>query len=95
MGKNIGKNISKNLSSKYDQKLLDQAKQSVTDAFKTAPKRAIQTRAEATGHWSVIKLLIKLQINHPEIFQKQLKVKQKYQKRDIYLQKKGRKLLIN
>ena len=35
-GKNIDKNISKNLSGKYRQKLLDDAKQSATDAFKTA-----------------------------------------------------------
>ena len=42
MGKNIGKNMSKNLSGKYSaamlaerQKLLDHAKQSPTDAFKT------------------------------------------------------------
>ena len=36
MGKNIGKNISKNLSSKYNQKLLDHAKKSATDALKTS-----------------------------------------------------------
>ena len=42
MGKNIGKNISKNFSSKYSLKLFDHAKQSSTDAFKTASKRAIQ-----------------------------------------------------
>ena len=36
MGKNHGKNISKNLSSKYSRKRLDHAKQSATDAFKTA-----------------------------------------------------------
>ena len=36
IGKNHGQNISKNLSSKYGQKLLDHAKQSATDAFKTA-----------------------------------------------------------
>ena len=48
MGKNIGKNIIKSLSRKYgpgmlaaSQKLLDHAKQSATDAFKTALKRAI------------------------------------------------------
>ena len=41
MGKNIGKNICKNLSGKYSQKLLDHAKQSATDAFKTASKRSI------------------------------------------------------
>ena len=32
----FGKNIGKNLSRKYSPKHLDQAKQSVTDAFKTA-----------------------------------------------------------
>ena len=46
---NIGKNISKNLSGKYRQELLDHTKQSATDAFKTASKRAIQKTAETTG----------------------------------------------
>ena len=41
MSKNIGKSINKNLSSKYSQKLFDHAKQSATDALKTAPKIAI------------------------------------------------------
>ena len=36
MGKTIGKIISKNLSSKYSQKRFDHAKQSTTDALKTA-----------------------------------------------------------
>ena len=39
MGKNNGKNISKSLNSKYSQKLLDQAKQSATDASETSSKR--------------------------------------------------------
>ena len=43
------KNISKHLIGKYSQKLLDHSKQSATDAFKTASKRAIQKTAEATG----------------------------------------------
>ena len=47
--KNVGKNISKNVSSKYSQKLLDHAKQSVTDVLKTSSKRVVQKRAEATG----------------------------------------------
>ena len=42
MSKSIGKNRSKNLSGKYSQKLLNHAKQSATDVFKTASKRAIQ-----------------------------------------------------
>ena len=41
-GKNIGKNISGNLLSKYIQKLLDNAKKSATDPFKTGSNRAIQ-----------------------------------------------------
>ena len=39
----------KNWSGKYSQKLLDHAKQSATDAFKTASKRAIQKTTEAAG----------------------------------------------
>ena len=48
MGENIGKNKSKNLRGKYNQNVLDQTKQFTTDAFKTASKRAIQKRAEAS-----------------------------------------------
>ena len=51
MAKNIGKNITKNVSGKYSQKLLDHAKQSATDAFKTTSKRAIQKTVDATGDW--------------------------------------------
>ena len=43
------KNIGKSLDNKYGQKLLNSAKKSITDAKKTASKRAIQKRAEATG----------------------------------------------
>ena len=49
MGKNVGKNKSKNLSSQYNQKLFDHAKQSATDAIKTASKSAIEKTAGATG----------------------------------------------
>ena len=49
MGKSIGKNISKKLIGKYSQKLFCHAKQSETNAYKTASKRAIQKTAEATG----------------------------------------------
>ena len=48
-GKNTGKNLSKSLNGEYSQKLLDHAKQSVTDAFKTSLKRAIQKAVEAAG----------------------------------------------
>ena len=39
MGNNICKNVSKNVSGKYNQKLLDLAKQPATDALKTSSKR--------------------------------------------------------
>ena len=41
--------FAKNISNKYSQKLFDSAKKSRTDAIKTASKRAIQKKAEATG----------------------------------------------
>ena len=50
MGKNIGKNVSKCLNSKYSQKILDHAKQSATDAFKTSSKRVIPKIVEAAGN---------------------------------------------
>ena len=49
MRQDTGKNISKNLRGMYSQKPLDHAKQSATDAFKTASKRASHKTAEATG----------------------------------------------
>ena len=48
MGKTVSKIISKNLSSKCCQELLDDAKQSVTDALKTASKIVIQKTAKVT-----------------------------------------------
>ena len=45
----FAKNMGKSLSNKYDQKLLDSAKKSTTDAIKTASKKVIQKTAEATG----------------------------------------------
>ena len=49
MDKNIDKNISKNLSGKYTLKLLDHAKKSTTNTFKTTSEKVIQKAAEATG----------------------------------------------
>ena len=45
----FAKNMGKNLRSKYGQKLLGNARKSTRDPIKTASKRAIQKRAEATG----------------------------------------------
>ena len=45
----FAKNIGKSLSNKSDQKLIDSAKKSTTDAIKTVLKRAIPKTAEAMG----------------------------------------------
>ena len=50
MSKSICKEISKNLHRKYGQELLDHAKHSATDTFKTGSKTAIQKIAETTGN---------------------------------------------
>ena len=42
MGKNIDKKWSKNFTGKYSQKRLHHAKQSATNAFRTAWKRACE-----------------------------------------------------
>ena len=49
MSKYNVRTISKNLSSKYSQKLLNHARQSDTEARKTASKSAIQKVEERTG----------------------------------------------
>ena len=92
MSKNIGKDISKSLNGKYSpgmltmrEKLLHHAKQSATDVFKTPSKREM-----------LIKLRRFKKI-HNKIIQKQLKMSRikKYLKKDIYLQNKDKKLLMN
>ena len=56
----LAKNMGKNLSNKYSQKLLDTAKKSTRDAIKTASKRAIEKRPEATGDLIVNKTADKI-----------------------------------
>ena len=46
----MDKNTKQKLSGKYCQKLLDHAKKSATDVFKTSSKRVIQKMAEGTGN---------------------------------------------
>ena len=60
MGRNVARNISKNLSSKNSQKVIDQANQSDTDAFKTASKRTIQKQQKELVICLVIKSLTEL-----------------------------------
>ena len=99
MGKNFGKNISKSLTGKYGHKRIDHAHQSITDAFKTSSKRAIQKRQMKLMVWLVTKLLTELwkfQKIDCKIIHRQLQISiiKKHQKKDIYLQEKDRKSLM-
>ena len=69
------------------------AKQFAKDSLKTASNRAIQKRAKATGDLVGNKIADEL---HHRIIQKQLQMSiiKKYLDKDIYLQKKYRKLLM-
>ena len=89
--------FAENLNNKYGQKLIDSAKKSATDVFKIAGKRAFQKTAEATGDLIGNKIEDKitsysknLKMNHT-----QMMLAMKYQKKDIYLYKKDKKLLMN
>ena len=108
--RNIGTHaakVAKNMSNKYSQKLVDTAKKSATDAIKTASKRAIQKTAEATRDLVGNKIADKITAksspkdftsaskNHTMKKYSQMKLIMKYRKRDIFLQKKGNKLLMN
>ena len=108
--RNIGTHAAKaakNMSNKYSQKLVDKGKKSATDAIKTASKRAIQKTAEATGDLVGNKIAHKVTAkpgpkdvtiaskNHTMKKYSQMKLIMKYRTRDIFLQKKGKKLLMN
>ena len=88
------------MSGKYSQKLLDKTKKSATDALKTSSKRIIQKTAETTGDLigkKVANRITKVSKIHHKIFHRQLQMGtiKKHQKKDMYLQKKKKKLLMN
>ena len=98
--RNIGAHaakVAKNMSNKYSQNLVDSAKKSATDPVKTASKRAIQKTAEATGDLIGNKIADKITSASKKSHQKNHKMKllMKYLKRDIFLQKKDKRLLMN
>ena len=100
MGQYMRKNISKFLTGEYGQKLLDPSKQSATDALKTSSKKFIQKTAEGTSDLvgnKIANKITKFQKIHDKIFQKQLKMSmiKKTLSKDIYLQMKCKKLLMN
>ena len=98
--RNIGTHatkVAKNTSNKYGQKLADTTKKSAADATKTASKRAIRKTAEAIGDLVGNKIADKITSTSRKYLKKkhamkshhQLRLIMKYQKKDIYLQKKG------
>ena len=95
--------MGKSLSNKYGQKLLDCAKKSTADAIKTASKRAIQKTAEATGDLIGNKIADKITSvskkpsnnNNNNNNNNNEDVELTIIRKDIYLQKKGSKLLMN
>ena len=98
----FAKKIGKRLSNKYGQKLLDSTKKSTTDAIKTASKRAIQKTAEATGDLVGNKIADKITSVSKKYSTKELPNNETEEdieitahKKDIYLQKKDSKLLMN
>ena len=95
------------ISGNYSQKLVDSAKKSgatkvATDAIEAASKRPIQKKAGATGDLIGNKTVDKI-TSYQKNLQKscmiksclQMKLIMKYQKKDIYLQKKDNKSLMN
>ena len=88
----FAKNMGKYLSDKYGQKLLDSAKKSTADAIKTASKREIQKIAEANGDIAdkITSLSKKSSSNNNDNG-----VELTTHKKDIHLQKKDNKLLMN
>ena len=107
MRKDIGQNISKNLNGKYTQKLLDHAKQSTADSLKTASKKKqFKKQQKRMVIWLVIKFadkIIKVSKISPQNtlenveqwWKKIWNLIHKYLKKDVYIQKEKRILLID
>ena len=91
--------MGKNLSNRYSQKLLVSAKKSGVDAIKTASKRTIQKTAKVSGHLIGNKIADKIASASKKSLGThklmKLTIKYKFQTRNIYLQQKGNKLLMN
>ena len=88
VGKNVDKIIIKNLSGKYSQKLLDHAKLSATDTFKTSSKKSFKKQQKQPVILLVIRLPIELQKfqkNHNKLTQRKLQMRLIKKKSKEYL----------
>ena len=96
MGENICKIRSKNLSSKYRWKLLDHTKHSAIYALETDSKIETQKLVKATGSFTGHKIANRITKKiTTKYFRDSLKVKHKYKIKDIFLESRDSKLLIN
>ena len=87
----FAKNIGKHLSNKFGQKLLDSAKKSTTDAIKTA-----ESTGDLIGNKTADKITSVSKTSPTEFHSKELQNgDMEAPKKDIYLQKKDNKLLMN
>ena len=88
-----------NFNSKYGKKLADTAIKTGKDFAMIAGKKVVHKSAEATGDLIGNKIADRLQQslqkNHKMKKYCQMKLIKKYQKRDIFLQKKNKRLLMN
>ena len=91
----FAKNIGKKLANKYGQERFDDAKKSTTDAIKTASKRAVQKTAAATGDLIGNKIADKITSVSKKSPKELQNDEMEAPKKDIYLQKKDKKLLMN
>ena len=89
------KNIGKNLSNTYSQKRIDTAKKSTIDAIKTTPKRVIQKTAEAIADLVGNKIADKITVSKNSKKIPEENVELTTHKKDTYLQKEDKKLLMN
>ena len=88
----------KNFNSKNGKKLTDTAIKTGKDFATIAGKKIVHKSAEATGDLIGNKIADKITSaskNNKMKKYSQIKLIMKYQKRDIFLQKKGKKLLMN
>ena len=91
----FAKNIGKNLSNKHSQKLLGRAKKSTTNVVKTYSKRAIQKTTEATGDLIDNKITDEITKIFRKYFAYRWEWNRNTKRKDIYLQEKDSKLLMN
>ena len=90
--------FARNFSDKYSKSLMDKGIDVSKKFAKTAGKKMLKKKAKATGHLIGDKIADKITSaskNHIMKKYSQMKLIMKYRKKDIFLLKKDKKLLMN